>query len=45
MACVAPQHAGCTGKWSGFLILRFSIHVGADGAFRPWSGAEAGAWY
>jgi hypothetical protein len=34
---------------SGFLILRFSIHVRADGAHRPWSGADAalktGAWY
>jgi len=27
---------------SGFLILRFSIHVRADGAFRLWSGADAG---
>jgi hypothetical protein len=34
---------------SGFLILRFSIHVRADGARGPWSGADAalktGAWY
>jgi hypothetical protein len=31
--------------WSITEAGRFSIHVRADGAFRPWSGAEAGAWY